>query len=655
LTESASRKYFGEIDPIGETLTINLHDSTGYGALYKVTGVMADPPTSSHFTFTMIASFKTIEVANPNVLTTAGWGDTSFHTYLLLRDGVDLEVFSEKINDLYERKISSFNAPSEKIYSFKLQPLQDIYLHSHLQNEIAATGNINQVYLFSSIGIFILLLASINYVNLAIASLVRRAKEVGIKKVIGARKGHLIIQYLCETVLITLLALLISFLLCTLLQPVFMDLTGKSVHLFSSPFLLFFVVGVSILLGIVSGLYPAIILSGFSPMRVLKGNYQQSSSGRILRKSLVVVQFTATIVFVTGIIVVNSQMRFIKHKSLGFNKDGLIFFRIHGNTDVIDGYKAFKNELLSSPLINSVTTSNALPLGLGLEDFETEGPEGKLIQMNMASLRTDSDYMNVFEIELIAGRNFQPGIIRDTIQPVILNEAAVQASGWESAQTAIGKSIKVEGQYGEVIGVIKNFHFNSLHDRLGPLVIYPVSQRFSRMTLKADVSDVTATTEWIEQVWRRHFPSAIIDYSFFDGQLEEQYRAEEQFGKVLTYSSIMSLLIACLGLYGLVLHAASQKLKEIGIRKVLGASVNGIVLMLSKDFLKLVMISIFIAIPIGWYIMSNWLENFAYRTTIAGWMFLAASLIVIVIAMVTVSLEAIKASLTNPVDSLRSE
>jgi putative ABC transport system permease protein len=656
LTESASRKYFGDSDPIGETLTINLHDSTGYGALYKITGVMPDPPLNAHFTFTMIASFKTIEVSNPAVLSVDGWGDTSFYTYLLLKEGVNQKVFEEKIAHLYGDYIDKAPSASKRVYSFDLQPLHDIYLRSHLQNEIATTGNINQVYLFSAIGIFILVLAGINYVNLATASSVKRAKEVGIKKVIGAYKGQLIAQYLCESVLTTLISFVISLLLCSLLQPAFFQLTGKNVQLLSSPILLALITGVSLLLGIVSGLYPAVVLSGFRPVRVLKGNYRQGKSGVLLRKSLVVAQFTTTIVFITGIIVVNSQLSFIRNKDLGFNKDVLLFLRIHGNTDVIKGYNAFKNDLLSNPIVHSAATSNTIPLGgLGKEEAETADVRGNFIQVNTPTLRIDSDYLNVYGLKLVAGRNFHSGIIRDTIQPVILNEAAVKTFGWESSYAAIGKPFKIDGKQGEVIGVVKNFHFSSLHERIEPLAMYPVSQRFSRITLNADVLNSGVTTAWVERVWKKHFPSALLDYSFVDAQVGGQYLAEQRFSKILMYSSIMSLLIACLGLYGLILHAATQKVKEIGIRKVLGASVNGIAVMLSKDFFKLIVISMFIAIPIAWYTMSSWLENFAYQIAISAWMFGAAGLIVVIIAVATISLEAIKAGLTNPVKSLRSE
>jgi putative ABC transport system permease protein len=377
----------------------------------------------------------------------------------------------------------------------------------------------------------------------------------------------------------------------------------------------------------------------------------------MLRKSLVIAQFTITLVLITGIIIVNSQMSFIRHKDLGYDKDALVFLRVHGNTDVINGFASFKNELLNKPLISAVTTSNSLPLtGLGTGGSETIDINGKPLQVNTARLRTDADYLDTYKINLIAGRGFRRNAGSDTIRPVILNESAVQKFGWKDPELAIGKPFKMRGTKGEVIGVIKNFHFSSMHEVIEPLAIYPLEEgRFSRITLNADITKASATTAWIEQVWKKHFPSALLDYNFLDKQVGEQYVAEERFSKITFYFSLISLLIACLGLYGLISYAAAQKIKEIGIRKVLGASVTGITVMLSKDFLKLVVIALLIATPLAWYIMNNWLENFAYRTTISWWMFFAAGVLVVTIAMGTVSFQAIKAAIANPVKSLRTE
>lgn len=656
LTTSTSKKYFGNNNPIGKTLTINMLDADGYGEAYKITGVMPDPPKNAHFTFNMLASFKTVEVANPDVMTIDGWGDASFYTYLLLKENVDYKSFSNKITQFYEKYIGDRFAVWRSIYFYNLQPLRDIHLRSNLQYEIAPTGNITQVYIFSAIGIFILLLAGINYMNLATARSLSRAKETGIKKVVGAVRKQLVTQFLLEAVLTAFIAGIAALLFCYLLQPFFSQITGKNLSPLSSPFLALFLPAVTIILGLLSGIYPALIISGFKPVKVLKGTFSSGKTGTTIRKSLVVSQFTITIILVAGIIIINSQMSYIKHKDLGYEKDALVFLRVHGNTDVINGFSAFKNDLTANPLISGATTSNSLPAGdLGTGGAETVDANDNPLQVNTARLRVDADYLEVHGIQLLSGRNFTQNSATDTLRKIILNEAAVKKFGWKDAQSAIGKPFRMGNQQGTVTGVVKNFHFASLQENIEPLAIYPIDGRFSRITLKADITKADKSLAWIESTWKKHFPSILLDYNFLDNQLWEQYQSEERFSKIILWFSALSLLIACLGLYGLIAYAASQKTKEIGVRKVLGATVNGIALMLSKDFLKLVVLSFLIATPVAWYVMTNWLQDFAYRTDITWWMFAAAGLSVLLVALITVSFQAIKAAIANPVKSLRTE
>ncbi|MGB8194062.1 MAG: ABC transporter permease [Chitinophagaceae bacterium] len=656
LTESTAKKYFGDTNPIGQTLTINMYDSSGYGAAYTITGIMPDPPQNAHFTFTMLGSFKTVETANPDVLTVDGWGDGSFYTYLLLKEGVDHRAFSGKISQFYAKYIGERYESWKSTYFYTLQPLADIHLRSNLQYEIAATGNINDVYIFSTIGIFILLLAGINYINLSMARAVNRAKEVGIKKAIGALKGQLIMQYMFEAVLTAFLALVVSLLISSLLQPLFFQLSGKELPLFDSGLLIFFLVGATLVLGILSGIYPATIISAFKPLLVLKGVFRSGRTGIALRKSLVVTQFIITLVLVTGIIVINSQMSFIKKKDLGYNKEALLFLNVHGNTDVIKGYEAFKNDLMTSSLVGGLTTSNSLPIGgLGTGGSETVDANDEPLQVNTARLRVDADYLNVYGIKLSAGRNFSSRAASDTLQSIILNEEAVRKIGWKDVQAAINKPFKMGSRQGVVIGVVKDFHFNSLQKAIEPLAIYPRQERFSRITVKADPAKAAQTISWIEKTWKKHFPSALLDYNFINRQVGMQYEAEERFSKIFLTFSFLSLLIACLGLFGLISYAAVQRTKEIGIRKTLGASVNRIAMMLSSGFLKLVALAFLVATPVTWYLMNSWLEHFVYRTTISWWMFAAAGLSVMLIALLTVGFQAIKAALANPVKSLRTE
>lgn len=655
LTESAAKKYFGEHDPMGQFLTLNMYDRDGLGAKYTITGIMPDPPKNAHFTFAMVASFSTLEVVNPNVLTIDGWGDGSYYTYLLLKENTDFRDFSAKISLFYKKYIGDRFEVWKDIYSYQLQPLSDIHLRSNVRYEIAATGSGTNVYLFSTIGLFILILAGINYMNLATAQAVNKAKEAGIKKVVGARRSQLISQYLLESILIALAAWVVSLIGCALLQPLFYQLTDKDLSPLAYPDLQLFLAGVTILLGILSGIYPAFFISGFKPVTVLKGAFKTGTLGVVLRKSLVVSQFSVTILLIISITVIFAQMKFIKNKDLGYQKDPLVFLRVHGNTDVITGYPAFRNELLASPLILGAAVSNSLLGSLGSGGSETINSEGEKMQVNTARLRVDSAYLNVYGIQMLSGSNFEKSRLPDTILPVILNASAVSQFGWKDNETAINKPFRIGRQEGRVIGVVNDFHFSPLQDLIGPLAIYPSQLNFSRITLKADVSNPAAVVAWLETTWKKHFPSALLDYSFSDSQLASQYQAESRFARIFLYFSILSLMIACLGLYGLISYTSAQKTKEIGIRKVLGASVQNIAVLLSMDFLKLLVLAFLIATPFAWYLMSNWLKDFAYRTELSWWMFGVSGSLVLFIALIILSLRAIRAALANPVISLRTE
>ncbi len=656
LTRSAVKKYFGDADPMGQTLTINMFDSTGKGAQYKVTGIMPDAPKNSHFTFNMLASFKTAEVADPGILTVDGWGDASYYTYLLLKEGVNQKKFSEKISQFYGKYIGDRFDTWRKIYFYKLQPLADIHLRSSLQYEISANGSITNVYIFSTIGFLILLLAGINYMNLATARSVGRVKEVGVRKVVGAARGQLTIQYIMEAVITALIALFIALLGCYLLKPIFFQLTGKDFSPLQSPLIIFSLAVVTVLLGVLSGIYPALVISAFKPAGILKRAFKTSGRGVMLRRSLLVSQFIITIVLVSGIIVINSQLSYIKHKDLGYNKDALLFLRVHGNDEVVNGYNAFKNEVERNPLIKGVTTSNSLLVsGLGSGGSKTVDANGDPLQVNTSRLRVDDKYLAVHDIKLLAGKNFSATAPADTIRQIILNEQAVKNFGWKNPQSAIGKPFEMGNQKGIVIGVVSDFHFNSLQKSIEPLAIYPINGRFSRITFKADMSKPSESVAWIERTWKKYFQTALFDYDFMDKQVGEQYAAEERFSKIFLYFSVLSILIACLGLYGLTAYSASQKVKEIGVRKVLGATVGNLALLLSGNFLKLVLLAFIIAIPIGWYILNSWLTDFAYRINISWWMFAAAGALVFLIAIITVSFQVIKAAIANPIRSLRTE
>ncbi len=655
LTESMAKKYFGKEDPIGKALLIYLFDSTGRGALYKVTGVMPDAPKNAHFTFNFLASFKTFETYAPEAA--AEWDKNDYYTYLLLRYKSDIKKIEAQLPAFAKRHTEKYMQQANTRLDFSLQPLTSIHLNSHLRYEIEPTGSMQNIYIFATIGIFILLIACINYMNLATARASERAKETGVKKVLGAGKIQLIFQHLTESLAVAFTSFLIALMLAGMLQPVFHQLSGKELLLFHSPDLLLFLFAVVLVLGILSGIYPAVLITAYKPAEVLKGKLTSASGSAWLRRSLVVLQFTISIVLVAGILVVNSQLSYIQHKDLGYKKDALLTLKVNGNTDVINGYEAFENDVLSKPLVNGITTSNSiLAGGLSNRGVTTVSGNGSTVTSIIYNLRADQNYINVYEMKMVAGRNFYKNIIADSLS-YIINEAAVKSFGWKNAEDAINKPFNTSGRDGRVIGVVKDFHFNSLHQRVEPLVIMPrlPNERFSQISARINMSNPQKAINWVEKNWNKNFPGALFEYVFMDKKLNEQYIAEDRFSKFFLYFSILSLLIACLGLFGLTAFTVQQRVKEIGIRKVLGASVSNITTMLSKDFLKLVFIAAVVAFPIAWYAMNKWLQDFAYRITTSLWMFVAAGAAAFLIALITVGHQTIKAAVANPVKSLRTE
>jgi putative ABC transport system permease protein len=658
LTESMAKKYFGNSDPINKSLTLLLYDSTGKGTPYKITGVIPDPPKNAHFTFNCLASFKTVEVANPELITQEGWGNNSYYTYLLLKDKADLGKLQSRLPDFAERHIGKKMKEGQMRVEYILQPLQGIHLNSHLRYEIAPTGSMQYIYIFSAIGIFILLIAGINYMNLSTAHAVRRAKEVGVKKVLGAAKWQLVLQYITEAIMITLFSLLLAFVFTSLLNPLLQQVSGKQLSIFHSPSLIALLFFVSLLLGILSGLYPAFFITAYKPVNVLKGSFKSSSGAVWLRKTLVVVQFTISVVLIVGILVVSSQLSYIKHKDLGYQKDALISLKVNGNDDVIQGFAAFKNALLTNTLVSGVTTSNSLLVGgLGNSSASTVTGDGKPVTSNIYRLKIENDFIDVYGITLVAGRNFSTHAEADSTA-FLLNEAAVKSFQWGTAEKAIGKPFSRGGYKGHVIGIVKDFHFNSLQHTVEPLVMqvrYGAAGRFSQITVKADMKKPAESIAWIEKNWKKYFPGALMEYGFIDKKLNDQYQAEDRFGRFFFYFSVLSLLIACLGLFGLTAYATQQRTKEIGIRKILGASITGITALLSKDFLKLVLIAFVLAVPISWFTMYTWLQDFAYRITISWWVFAVAGIVAFLVALFTIGFQAIKAAMANPVKNLRTE
>lgn len=654
LTQSTAEKYFGSENPLGKTLKIFLFDPDGKGASYKVTGVMPDPPKNSHVVFDFLGSFNTYEAAVPmSRISEWRWFWNGFYTYLLLREGANREALTAKLPEFAERYLGPKMREMRMFYTFSLQPLDDIYLHSDLRYEIQATGSMDTVIIFATIAVLVLLVACINYMNLATARALGRAKEVGIKKILGATKVDLVRQLLLEAVLVAVMSLLVALLFLELARPFISELTGKPLENIFSRNSLGLMMGITLFVGLSSGLYPALFISSFKPISIVK-SWRSTASGILVRKGLVILQFAVSIVLLVGSGVVWNQMEYIRSKDLGFNKEELLILNQNGFSEVNEGIEPFREELLSNPAINGVATSRGLIVGgLSNSHIETVDGSGNPVSTSIYQHEVGLEYLDVYQMQLLAGRSFVP---TDTGSAYIVNEAAVRVLGWGSPENALGKPFGVGSHNARVIGVVKDFHFSSLENPIEPVAVSLTRPRqFSRISVRLAGGRLDETIEFLEQTWRKHFPQALLQYSFMNERLDRQYQPQKIFGKVFLVFVILSLVVACLGLFGLVSYTTEQRVKEVGIRKVLGASVPEVVMLLSVDFLRLVLAAFFVASPVAYFTMSRWLQDFAYRVEIGPGLFLLAGAFAMVIAFVTVSYRAIRSALSNPVEALRYE
>jgi putative ABC transport system permease protein len=647
LSETAAKKYFGKEEPMGQTLLV-----TGDGTPATVTGVMKDLPENSTLNGDMLVSMTSITEINPNK--DKQWSNFGSVTFLLLKPGANPAAVEARFPSFLEKRNGERMKQSQMFYTFHLEPLTRIYLHS--DRDGGGGGNITNVYIFSMIAVFILLIACINFVNLTTARSAERAKEVGIRKVVGALKMQLTRQFIGESVILSIIAFLLTLGLSALLLPLFNQLAGKTVSqgIFNNLPYLGLLLGTALLIGLLAGLYPALVLSSFKPIVVLKGRFSTGTRGILLRKGLVVAQFSISIALIIGTIVVYKQMNFMRHHDLGFNKDQVLVF----NTDNDPAKESFKQTIAGIPGVQSTAISSSVP-GSGNPGAysEIENIHGDFQVANLDLYYVDFDYIKQFDIKVVAGRAFSRDFGTDTTQALILNEAAVKMFGYTSPQQAIGRKFKQWGRTGQIVGVIKNFNFRSLQNDIKPLTMRIDPRGSDLVSAKITAANVPATLKAVEEKWKAFFPNRPFSYYFLDEFFDRQYRAEERFGKLFFNFAILAIFISCLGLLGLAAYSTMQRTKEIGIRKVMGASVSGIVNLLSKDFLLLVILSFFVAAPTAWYFMNQWLEGFAaaYRTPVSWWIFAAAGITALLIALGTISFQAIKAAVMNPVKSLRSE
>lgn len=654
LSERMAKKYFGDKDPVGESLKIFQYDPNQQGAEYKITGVIEDCPANSHFNYNFLFSFKTLEAYDPDAFGRDGWFNNSHYTYVLIKPGTRTDLLQSKLSTFLEKYIGSDMKKNKIYWSYFLQPITDIHLKSHLRYEIKPTSSVSYVVIFGSIGFIALLLACINYINLSTAYSSDRFKEVGVRKVMGAYKNQLVRQYLVESWMLAMISLIVSFAWMELVRPLFESLTGKAIVGLYALETVVSLLAVTSLVGLLSGIYPSVILSSFQTVNVLKGQFKSGTAGVWLRKSLVVLQYSITIVLITGILVIQLQLRFIKNKDLGFDKDNLLVLNVNGSSEVPMGYDGFSNELLSNPSITGVARSNAfIAGGLGNKTATFVNATGEKINGSLFLNGIDQEYIDTYGMKLIAGRNFKKGSQADSLG-LIVNEATIRAYGYKDAQDAIGTQINFGETKFELIGVVRDFNYNTLHKKIEPTAMYLWRGGYSRIAVRLN-GDIGQGFALVSTAWRKYFPNSVLDYSFAEEILQRNYQAEQRFSKIFSAFTTISLAIACLGLLALVSYSVETRTKEIGIRKVLGASAAGILGMLSKEFLTLIVVSIVIAIPVGYYFMNQWLQDFAYRVELSSSVFLIGGALVLAIAWLTISLRSMKAARANPVNSLRNE
>jgi putative ABC transport system permease protein len=646
ITENMAKKYFGQEDPIGKVLRKNNKDNV------VVTGVLANVPSNSHLQFDFVMPMSAIALTDGDIKDNV-WDNFNFYSYVQLDNSVKatpatLAKLDKQMDDIYKKQI-----PEDVLkVKYHLQPLTEIHLHSDFQADLPGRGNYQYVKIFFVVAIFILIVACINFMNLATARSARRAKEVGLRKVVGAGRGQLVWQFLGESMMISFFALLIAMVLVWLLLPAFNNLAGKelTIHFFDWKLLLT-LTGIALLTGLISGSYPALFLSGFKPVKVLKGNVKTMGGNLIFRNSLVVMQFVVSIVLLAGTAVVYKQLKFIKNMNLGFDRSNLLYMPMAG--DMGGKIEALKTELKKNPLTASFSFTNNMPAGLmnGTVNVHWEGkdPGNQTIFPNMD---VSEDFFTVFQMKMASGRTFSTGFKGDSSN-YIINEKAAKAMGMTAA-SAIGQPLTMWGTKGMIVGVVKDFNFKSIQRPIEPMVMR--LNRYGGLAIVRTKPGTTeATIKAMEKINAQLNPAYPFSYGFLDQEIDKLYKGEQQMGSLFNVFAILAIFISCMGLYGLSAFMAEQRTKEIGVRKVLGASVGNVVYLLSFNFTRLILIATVIAIPLAWFAINSWLEGFAYRIPVNWVIFLIASLSALFIAWLTVGYESIKAAIANPVKSLRAE
>ena len=657
ITEELARKYFNNEDPVNKTLYIDKDT-------FAVKGVLAKLPEHFHLNFRYLMSLPSAGIAKERM---ERWTWHQFYTYVKLKPGANVQQLQDKLQAHMKKEI--FPTLTQAGFTFLpfFQPLKDIHLNSSdFIYDNAVRGNQTYVKALTIIALFVLVIACFNFINLATARSFRRAKEIGVRKVIGAERKQLIFQFIGETILLSVLSMLLAIIVTFFIVPLLNQFTGKSIAFnpFTNPVLGAIILVAGVVIGVLAGIYPAMVLSGFQPIKVLKNmKLIGGGGGAWLRQALVVIQFTLSVLLIVSTTIVYRQTKYLNNADLGFNKEQVIYFQTRG--DVNQKLETFKGEIKRSPNVVSVTAGYGLPGDLYAGDgVTTVGSDGAKERSANVFLG-DHDYVKTLGLRIVAGRDFSKDMATDVREAFLINETAVKEWGFGSPEKALGQPIHWNEwepadtlnpvKKGKIIGVVEDFHYKSLHEKVTPSVIQIYPQVVFKVAVKLKTADIKNTIAYINGVWNKFSPGYPLDYKFMDETYGAMYKAESKLSDLLWIFTVMAIIVGCMGLFGLAAFSAEQRTKELGIRKVLGANAFNIVGLLSKNFLVLIVISSLIAIPIAWWAMNNWLEDFPYRVNISWWVFGIAIIAALAIALLTVSFQAIKAALANPVKSLRTE
>ncbi|MDW7691402.1 ABC transporter permease [Flammeovirgaceae bacterium SG7u.111] len=647
LTEEVAAKYFGSESPVGKILS--MQDNTSL----KVTGVVEDVPRNSHIDFAALMSL------NDDQKTSDNWGSFYLSTYLVIPTPEKAAELKSLLPEMYEKYMAEIFKRMNIDIQYDLQPLASIHLYSNMEGENG--GNILYVYIMAIVAVFMLVIAGINYMNLATARSASRAKEVGVRKVMGSRRGQLIAQFLTESIVLSFVALLLSLLVVVSLLPFFNDVAGKQIgmEVLGSPMVLIVLLLITLITGLLGGSYPALVLSKFQPIMVLKGKVVSGKNNALFRKVLVVLQFSISMFMLICTWIVFDQLSFMQDKDLGYDKEQVMTVSLPREQEERAKFSVLRNKLIQNEeIINAATAWGRTSSIGGRQIFTVETATG-MEEKAFRPFRIDHNFLNTMGMELVEGRGFSLDYPADTLNSVLINEETARRMSWEEP---LGKKVQLGGrgeedeepQYAEVVGVIKDFHQQSLHSKIEPMILmYGTNDRV--VHIKMNTGDIRETVDLIKSAWGEVFPTRPFEYDFLDQNFADAYEEDARRGTIFTTFSGLTILIACLGLLGLASFSAEQRTKEIGIRKVIGASVPSIVVLISKDFIYLIGVAILISFPVSWYFMSDWLQAFAYQTEIKWTTFVASAFLTILITFLTVSYHTIKAATANPVKSLKDE